>query len=69
MSSAYCVHILSHHADPYIPYTVEVRAATSAGASDPNTQVIFTKEDGKHMWTTDVSYCSFSIIYCHIDSI
>ena len=45
-----CEHDLQYilsHPDPYIPYTVEVRAATSAGVSEPNTQVIFTKEDGE----------------------
>ena len=52
-----CAHALSHdpltHAffliciilpEPYVPYTIEISAATHAGEGDVNTIIQFTKE-------------------------
>ena len=50
MSESYYVIILSGffvYLERYIPYTVSVRAQTSAGFSEPTEAITFTEEGGK----------------------
>ena len=37
------------YTEPYVPYTVVARAATSVGKGDPYIMAFYTKEGGKHI--------------------
>ena len=37
------------YTEPYVRYTVVVRAATSVGKGDPNIMAFYTKEGGKYI--------------------
>ena len=41
--------LLTFYTEPYVRYTVVVRAATSVGKGDPQIMTFYTKEGGKYI--------------------
>ena len=47
---SFIIMLLTFYTEPYVRYTVIVRAATSVGKGDPYIMAFYTKEGGKYSY-------------------
>lgn len=58
LHNAYCLM-----ADKYIPYTVMVRASTSAGYGPPASDITFTEEGSKSLNNMNLLACIYNLTF------